>query len=298
MLDTAPARVYRAVSGAQVQLTIAHAVEKVLFRIALREGGAVPLCRLFLELPFSLDEVEAAADKVADGVSVVKNEWGEFLTYEFPELMRQQPAAAPATCPTCGGAAPAAPTDGGAEVRAPYVCDPCYRGLRVSGRAQPDQSALGKVKKLFSGDDEAEDPAKVARVEHEIFHVGLSLGLEQLTHTMIAAQSRLTAAEIKTRLDKMAGRRFIHVGLLPSGDAVGYRFPPGLTYPRVLWNRMSGAGTEGSRPDGTGKIRGLQVSAPPPAVIEDDKKGPIKIVVTPKGRRPGRPGGGPRPFGR
>jgi hypothetical protein len=283
------------VSGAKVQLTIAHAVEKVLFRIALREGGAVPLCRLFLELPFSLEEVEAAADKVADGVSVVKNEWGEFLTYEFPELMRQQPAAAPSTCPTCGGTSPPPPTDAGAEVRAPYVCDACYRGLRITGRAQPDQSALGKMKKLFNREDEAEDPAKVARLEHEIFFVGLQLGMDQFTHTMIAAQSRLTAAEIKTRLDKMAARRFVHVGLLPSGDAVGYRFPPNLSYPRVLWNRMSGASTEGSRTDGGGKIRGLQITAPAPA--EDDKKGPIKIVVTPKGKRPGRPGG-PRPFGR
>ncbi|MCW8138444.1 MAG: hypothetical protein KIT58_06010 [Planctomycetota bacterium] len=270
-----------------MKLTIAHAVEKVLFRIALREGGVVPLCRAFLELPFALDEVEAAADTVADGMAVVKNEWGEFLTYEFPELMRQQPVV-PATCPTCGGAPPPVPTQGGAEVRPALVCDACYRGLRLSGRSTTsgnDSSALTRVKKLFSGGDgEPEDPSKVARCEHEIFFIGLSLGVEQFTHATIAAQSRFPANEIKARLDAMAARRYIHVGLLPSGDAVGFRFPPGLTYPRPHYGRINDAGLGGTA-DRSGRLRGLQVTpveseAPPPP------KPGLKIVVTPKGKRP------------
>lgn len=271
-----------------MQLTVAHAVEKVLFRIALREGGVVPLCRVFLELPFALHEVETAADKVADGVSVVKNEWGEFLCYEFPELMRQQPVV-PATCPTCGGPPPPAPTEGGAEVRPALVCDACYRGLRTSGRATPnDSSALQKVKNLFktAAEDEVEDPAKAARLEHELFFLGLSLGVEQFTHTTIAAQSRHPANELKARLDRMAARRYIHVGLLPSGDAVGYRFPPGLTYPRVHYGRIADPpGTD--RSPTTGKLRGLQVTG-----IDDDKRHRppppppgLKITITPKGKR-------------
>lgn len=267
-----------------MQLTVDHAVEKVLFRLALREGGVVPLCRVFLELPFALHEVEAAADKVADGVAVVKNEWGEFLTYEFPELMRQQ-VVVPATCPTCGGAPPAVPTEGGQEVRPAFVCDACYRGLRIGARAQSnDGGALDRVKKLFKGgDEETEDSAKAARVEHEVFFIGLSLGVEQFTHTTIAAQSRLPANEIKSRLDRMAARRYIHVGLLPSGDAVGYRFPPGLSYPRVHYARI--ADPPGSdRTPGTGKLRGLQVT--PVDEAEPPKKpAGLKIVITPKGKR-------------
>src|SRR5690606_12602807 len=112
--------------------------------------------------------------------------------------------------------------------------------LRRTPRPSNDAGALDRVKKLFKlGDDEAEDPAKAARVEHEVFFVGLSLGVEQFTHTAIAAQSRLPAQEIKTRLDRMAGRRYINVGLLPSGDAVGYRFPPGLSYPRPHYRRFA-----------------------------------------------------------
>lgn len=265
-----------------MQLTVDHAVEKVLFRIALRENGVVPLCRVFLELPFALHEVETAADKVADGVAVVKNEWGEFLTYEFPELMRQQ-VVVPATCPTCGGAPPPAPTEGGEEVRAALVCDACYRGLRLSVRQSNDDSALDRVKKLFKlGDDEAEDPAKAARVEHEVFFIGLSLGVEQFTHTTIAAQSRLPAQEIKSRLDRMAARRYIHVGLLPSGDAVGYRFPPGLCYPRSHYGRLSNAAGSDRPQTPTGKLRGLQVT--PVEEPEPPKRG-LKIVITPKGRR-------------
>jgi hypothetical protein len=272
-----------------LHLTVAHAVEKVLFRIALRESGIVPLCRAFLELPFSLQEVEQAADKVADGVSVVKNEWGEFLTYEFPELMRQQPVV-PATCPTCGGAPPPAPTEGGKEVRPALICDGCYRGLRTSARGTSagDSSALSKVKKLFSGggsDDAVEEPAKAARIEHELFFLGLSLGVDQFTHTTIAAQSRLPASELKNRLDRMASRRYIHVGLLPSGDAVGYRFPPNLSYPRSHYARIGDAPST----DKQGRLRGLQVTPVGDEVREEKRTPPppppIKIVVTPKDKR-------------
>lgn len=270
-----------------MQLTIPFAVEKVLFRLALREGGTVPIARAFLELPCSLEELEAAADGFADGVSVVKNEWSEFLTYEFPELQRATGAAAPDDCPTCGGACPPAPTEAGVPVRAPLLCDACHRGVRVS-RSKPDPGFLDKVKKLVKQDEEQEDPARVAKLEHEIFFLGLSLGVDQITHTMLAAQSRNPSTELKARLDKMAARRYIHVGLLPSGDAVGYRFPPGLKYPRVLWQRIadpSGGTAKVGAIDLEERRRAAAIHAPPPP----PPKPQIKIVVTPKDRR--RPGG-------
>jgi hypothetical protein len=273
-----------------VPLTVPLAVEKVLFRLALREGGRVSLSRVFLELPCCLEEVEQAADTVADGISVVKDEWGEFLAYEFPELTKSPPI--PATdCPTCGGEAPPAPTEAGHEVRAPLVCDSCFRGLRVA-RTLPEHSrALDKVKAFFtraSANEELPDPVKLARLDHEIFAIGLGLGVEQFTHTMIAAHSRLPAADLKTRLDRMAARRYIRQGLLPSGDAVGYRFAPGLSYPRILHARFA-------EPSSTGKAATAKVVKPEPSVGEvkfDPKPAtppapaapPLKIVIKGKPR--------------
>ena len=46
----------------------------------------------------------------------------------------------------------------------------------------------------------------------------------------------------------MAARRYIHVGLLPSGDAVGYRFPPTLSYPRAHYQRIGDAPADPSIP--------------------------------------------------
>src|SRR5262245_33498324 len=72
--------------GVPQGLTIALAVEKVLFRLALLEGGSVPIVRAFLELPLALEVLEHEADKCSDGAAILKDEWGEFLGYSFPEL--------------------------------------------------------------------------------------------------------------------------------------------------------------------------------------------------------------------
>jgi hypothetical protein len=219
-------------------VTITLAVEKTLFRLALVESGRVPIARLFLELPLSLEEIEVAADHLADGRTVVKNEWGEFLTYEFPELMDMTDPLIPEGCPTCGGDVPEAPTEGGVEVRATLVCDACYREVRRQAEAPEEHGAFDKLKRLFS-DDEKETPAQIARAEHEIFYIGLRAGRDQFTHTTLAAQSRLPSNSLKRRLDQIAARRYIHVGLLPSGDAVGYRFPPNLNYPTSHYRRLN-----------------------------------------------------------
>ncbi|MGE0711355.1 MAG: hypothetical protein AB7N76_08985 [Planctomycetota bacterium] len=221
------------------QLTPALAVEKVLYRLALHLEGAVPIARAFLELPFSLEEIEEHADKAADGRSVVRNEWGEFLCYEFPELMQQMPKA-PDDCPTCFGAAPAPFSEGGVEQRRAMVCEACYRALRKQHRSEPNETMMGKLAHFFRGEEESEDLVEVARIEHEIFYLGLRAELEQFTHTTIAAQSRRPAEQIKERLDRMAARRYIRMGLLPSGDAVAYSFPPDLSYPRQHFERMEG----------------------------------------------------------
>jgi hypothetical protein len=272
------------------QLTLPLAVEKAMFRLALREAGVVPIARLFLELPLSIEEVEQYADRVADGQAVVKNEWGEFLCYEFPELMRQS-LQAPDDCPTCGGDSPAAPTEGGAEVRGPLLCDACYRQLKLQATAAPDEGTLEKIKGVFFRQGESDSPADVARLEHEIFYLALRTGVDQFTHTSLAAQSRHPAVKLKDRLDRMAARRYLHVGLLPSGDTVGYRLPGGLTYPRSHYQRISGAG--GPPPTGPlgGRIKGLKTEptghrpAPPPP--PPPRPNPLKIVIKDRRQRPG-----------
>lgn len=265
------------------QLTLPLAVEKAMFRLALRDGGVVPIARLFLELPLSLEETEQYADRVADGQAVVKNEWGEFLSYEFPELMRQSPVV-PDDCPTCGGDPPTAPTEGGAEVRPALICDACYRQLRLLATATPDEGTLEKIKGVFFRQGESDSPADVARLEHEIVFLALRAGLEQFTHTSLAAQSRHPALKLKDRLDRMAARRYLQVGLLPSGDTVGYRVPPGLTYPRSHYQRVSGP-LPAAAPVG-GRIKGIKAERPEPP-----RPSPLKIVVKDRRQR----GTGPRP---
>lgn len=266
------------------QVTLPLAVEKAMFRLALRDAGVVPIARLFLELPLSIEEVEQYADRVADGQAVVKNEWGEFLTYEFPELMRQAPSVSD-DCPTCGGDAPPAPTEAGAEVRPTLLCDSCYRQLRLQATATPDEGTLEKIKGVFFRQGESDSPADVARLEHEIFFLALRTGMDQFTHTSLAAQSRHPAVKLKERLDRMAARRYIHVGLLPSGDTVGYRLPTGLSYPRVHYTRISGALPAVTTPVG-GRIKGLKadLGSTPPAGSERRpapviRPNPLKIVI-------------------
>lgn len=218
-------------------ITVPLTVEKVLFRLALLNSGVVPIARVFIELPLSLEEIEEYSDQVADGRSILKNQWGEFLTYEFPELMRQQVKPKLDDCPACGEDLPPAPTEGGVEVRRPLLCDACYRSLKRLNAASPDETVMDRLKGFFRGEEE-EDPLQVMQTEHEIFFLGLRLGIEQFTYTTLAAQSRLPSTQLKERLDRMAGRRYINVGLLPEGDAVGYRFPPDLDYPKVHYKRL------------------------------------------------------------
>ena len=270
------------------QLTLPLAVEKAMFRLALTSQGMVPIARLFLELPLSMEEVEQYADRVADGQAVVKNEWGEFLTYEFPELMRQS-LPAPDDCPTCGCDAPTPTTEGGAEVRAFLLCDACYRQLRLQAQAAPDEGRLEKLKGVLFRQGESDSPADVAMLEHEIFFLALRSGVEQFTHTSLAAQSRHPASKLKDRLDRMAARRYLHVGLLPSGDTVGYKLPSGLTYPRTHYTRLSGplptASTTGAR------IKGLKTDLPAsrrlpePARPTPPPPNPLKIVIKDKRQR-------------
>ena len=229
------------------ELAIPLAVEKVLFRLALLEGGSVPLVRAFLELPLALEVLEHEADKCSDGAAILKDEWGEFLGYNFPELqaVAASNSAAPQDCPTCGrplpeSAKPAPPAEGQpAPTRGPLVCEPCYRSVRRAAQKH-DEGTVDRIKHFFKGEDE-QDLHKIALVEHEIFYVAYRLNQRELTHTAIAAQTRLAAAAVKERLDRLAGRRYIRVGLLPSGDALAYRFPPGLTYPESLYRRVHGA---------------------------------------------------------
>lgn len=225
------------VKGAETAvLTIPLAIEKVLYRLALLDQGIVPIARAFVELPISVEEVEEYADRIADGTAVLKNEWGEYLVYEFPELQRQMPAP-PEDCPTCGGEQPTQVTEAGEVVRRPLLCDTCYEKLKKLHRVEPEDGMLEKFKGWFVGEQE-ENFVQIARVEHEIFFLGVRSGVEQLTHTTLAAQSRLPSSQIKERLDRMAARRYIQVGLLPSGDAVAYSFPTGLTYPQTHYRRL------------------------------------------------------------
>ncbi|MEZ6188043.1 MAG: hypothetical protein R3F62_23930 [Planctomycetota bacterium] len=263
-----------------------------MFRLALMHKGEVPIARLFLELPFSLEEVEENGDKVADGTAVVKNEWGEFLTYEFPELVNV-PTSVFDTCPTCGRDAPPAPTEGGVQVRAPLLCESCYRQLKLK-RGQNEEGRLERLKEWFFKNEEESDPVELAELEHEIFYLAAKIGA-QFTHTAIAAQSRHASGKLKQRLDRMAARRYIQLGLLPSGDTVGYRLPPEVTYPQSAYARLRGEGSAVNPP--RPRVR-VSESGHRPAVTPPQAPTPrpgLKIVI--KDRRERGGGGGPRDLG-
>lgn len=274
-----------------MKLTIPLAVEKVMFRLALMHKGEVPIARLFLELPFSLEEVEENGDKVADGNAVVKNEWGEFLSYEFPELTTV-PTSVFDSCPTCGKDSPPAPTEGGVQVSPPLLCDGCYRQLKLK-RKQNDEGRLERLKEWFFKNEEHTDPIELAELEHEIFYLAARIAPEgtQFTHTAIAAQSRHASVELKQRLDRMAGRRYINVGLLPSGDTVGYRLPPGLAYPKTSYGRFRGDSGPQTKP----RVK-ISEAFSRPAPIPPPRPA-LKIVIKDRRQRPtGRPGpDGPDP---
>ncbi len=300
------------------ELTIALAVEKVLFRLALLEGGAVPIVRAFLELPLALEVLEHEADKCSDGAAIMKDEWGEFLGYSFPEL---QSAAAtmpapPQDCPTCGRPLPEspkmlAPVEGQpAPSRGPLICEPCYRTVRRASQKH-DAGYVDRIKHFFKGEEEEQDLHKIALVEHEILYIAYRLNQKELTHTAIAAQTRLASAQVKERLDRLAGRRYIRVGLLPSGDALAYRFPTGLSYPENLYRRVHGAvianaGAEDSaaaqavpdKPPGTARFGGLLARAKQPVTNHIVKARPAdrrdveiddSALTTPSGSVPAAP---------
>lgn len=283
-----------------MKLTPALAVEKVLYRLALLHEGSVSAAQAFLELPISLEEVEQFGDQVADGRSVVRNDFGEYLAYDFPELQRQMPAP-PKDCPTCFGEVEPAPTEGGKVQRPGLICDACYGALQKYQVTEPDETSWAKLSHFFRGEEESEDLKVVARIEHEIFFLALRSELPQFTHTTIAAQSRLPADQIKERLDRMAARRYLKVGLLPTGDAVAYSIPQGLTYPRALYERHTG---ESIRPPSRRleldvESRSEEPAAPPkpwPSVRATPRtpaKPPPKITIKSRRQRP--PSGGLRP---
>jgi hypothetical protein len=283
------------------KISVPLAVEKVLFRIALREGGRVTLARAFAELPISIEDLERHADAAVDGRVLLKDDWGEFLSYDLPELKSTQ-GALPVPgegCATCGAevpplevepppaqesaapasetapAAPIAPPPAGAQ--RPVVCDGCYGAIRRAARVR-DASALAWLKSLWKTE---EDPEKVGQVEHEIVHVALKQGGTAITHTAIAAQTMLSAAAVKECLDRFALRRYVRVGVAPAGDTLVYTFPPGLTYPTALYKRFK---RDDGLPGG-GRVeprKPLEVKSKPVATPE------LKIVVKEKRQRPGR----------
>lgn len=222
------------------KLTVPLAVEKVLYRLALMSAGRVSLARLFLELPLGLEEVEEYADQVVNARTVQKDLLGDFVEYLFPELQSQLPPTAFDDCPACGRSAPPAPTVAGEAVRAPILCDRCYGRTRTLARQEPDQGVVDKLRHLLLSEEEDEDLAKVAAADHEVFFLGLKLGVAEFTHTTIAAISQLPSRTLKERLDRMGARRYIHMGVMEDGAAVCYRFPAGLTYPRPLYERILG----------------------------------------------------------
>jgi hypothetical protein len=276
-----------------VKLTPALAVEKVLYRLALLHEGSVSAAQAFLELPISLEEVEQYGDHVADGRSVVRNDFGEYLAYDFPELQRQMPAP-PQDCPTCFGDIDPAPTEGGQVQRPGLICDTCYGSLQSIQTTEPDETTFAKLSHFFRGEEESEDLKVVARIEHEIFFLALRSDLPQFTHTTIAAQSRLPADQIKERLDRMAARRYLKVGLLPTGDAVAYSIPQGLTYPRALYERHTG---ESLRPPSRRLELGVESRSEEPASAPKSwpsvratprtpAKPPPKITIKSRRQRP------------
>ncbi len=274
-----------------LEITVRTAVEKVLFRLALIEGGRVAILRAFIELPLSVEDLEGHADAAVDGRVILRDDWGEFLFYDLPEL-KSQPGIAPPSlddCPTCGRerppVAPPEPAPGGSSEPAtapapprPVVCDDCFAAIRRAARVR-DASVLARVKSFWRPED---PPEKVAQVEHEIFHVALGLGSSGITHTAIVARTRLPAALVKECLDRALSRRYVARDVLPSGDALAYRFPPDLAYPAPLYRRFKGherTGLEGTH-EGRSRDRAIEVKAKPTT--------DLKIVVKDRRQRPGR----------
>jgi hypothetical protein len=268
--------------------SIPLAVEKVLFRLAVLEGGRVAIARAFVELPLSLEELEKQADKAVDGRVLLKDDFSDVLAYELPEVKSGGVVPAPPDdCPMCGGERPrgAEPAEGPPR---PLLCDGCYRAIRRVIRSHRE-STLSKLKSFWKAPPEP--PEKVAAVEHEIFHVALRLGAGNpsasgVTHTTIAAQSRLSAAVVKDCLERFQLHRYVRFEVSDSGTFV-YRFPQGLVYPESQFRRF--------RDDDTARVelepRPAATSEPPAKPVDSTKD--LKIVVKDKRQRPGRGPGGP-----
>lgn len=217
------------------ELSLAHAVEKVAFRLGLLNEGQVSLARMFIELPLCFDQVDQVITDIADGRALLKDESGEFCAAFFPELSAGDSPAPRDDCPVCGGEPPPLVTVGGEEAPRALVCDSCYR--TIAHRARPTKSgALRRIKQFFT--EEAPDPRVVARLEHDLVFHALAVGGQELTHTAIAAQTSHPMADIKERLHSMGARRYVRFGLTSGGDAVAYSFPPGLDYPESQYQRF------------------------------------------------------------
>lgn len=220
-----------------VELKIAHAIEKVTFRLGLESSGQVSVARIFVEFPLAIGIIDEILSELADGRTLLKDEVGEYNGVHFPEYESFEALQNKrADCPVCGGAAPSSVSVGGVEMRAPLLCDVCYRSVARMAQPEAERGALSKLKKFFTEDEP--DLMATVRMEHEVFFHALALGGQDLTHTAIAAQTRYPMADVKECLNNMGARRYVRYGLTRSGESVAYSLPAILDYPEPHFRRF------------------------------------------------------------
>lgn len=218
-------------------LSIPHSIEKVVFRLGLQGSGHVTLAEIFVQLPFGFDLINEHVTELADGRTLLKDEVGEFSAIYFPEFtaLQNNSASQRKSCPVCAANVPEFYSEGGEQIAAPMVCDTCYRSL--ARLMIPDKSStLSKIKSFFV--EPEDDVMTITRMEHEIIYRGMRLGLSEVTHTALAAETRYPMAAVKDRLQTMGARRYLRYGLTVGGDAVAYGFPETLKYPEPYFKRF------------------------------------------------------------
>lgn len=219
------------------ELSLAHAIEKVTFRLGLRSAGYITLAELFVQFPLSFEVLDEHVTQIADGRTLLKDEAGEHCAIHFPEFSAIGEAISTNNdCPVCLGSAPSPVTIAGEEVPAPLICDSCYRSIGRLMLPEKSSTISDKIKSFFV--EAEEDHVKTTIMEHEICYKALLIGGKQLTHTAIAAQTRYGMAEVKDRLQTMGARRYVKLGLTPTQDAVAYSFPDKLIYPKPYFTRF------------------------------------------------------------
>ncbi|MDF1667353.1 MAG: hypothetical protein P1V97_36745, partial [Planctomycetota bacterium] len=200
-------------------LSLAHAIEKVTFRLGLRSAGYITLAEIFVQFPLSFELIDEHVTQIADGRTLLKDEAGEHCAIHFPEYSAiGETISTNDDCPVCLGAAPSSVTIAGEEVPAPLICDSCYRSIGRLVLPEKSSTFSDKIKSFFV---EAEDDhIQTTIMEHEICFKALSIGGKLLTHTAIAAQTRYGMDDVKDHLQSMGARRYVKLGLTPSQDAV------------------------------------------------------------------------------